>query len=55
MYEEQRMLASGVPFSEVLGLCAEKRKEEAFQKPEKPHKCTCGGSGNCPGCPNRNK
>ncbi len=59
MYEEQKMMSAGVPFSEVLGLCAAKRQAEATgrleAKLEDRHTCKCGGVGNCPECPNRKK
>ncbi len=59
MYEEQKMMSAGVPFSEVLGLCAAKRQAEATSrleaKLEDRHTCKCGGVGNCPECPNRKK
>lgn len=59
MYEEQRLLAAGDPFSEVLPMCNSMRREIALgrmtaEHPEK-HTCKCGGSGNCQDCPNRNK
>lgn len=54
MYEEQRMIAGGVPFSEAS------RREIAmgrFDGKEYPvnHTCKCSGQGNCPDCPNKNK
>ena len=60
MYEEQRLMASGVPFSEASSLCQSLRKEIAlgrFDPADHPlkHNCKCGGAGNCPDCPNRNK
>lgn len=59
MYEEQRMMASGVPFSEALGLCAERRRAEATGRLEAEldahHSCKCGGVGNCPDCPNKKR
>lgn len=57
MYEEQKMIADGVPFSEVLGLCAAKRRAEATSRleaeMEERHTCKCGGFGNCSDCPNK--
>lgn len=60
MYEEQRMIADGVPFSEASGIFQSLRREIAmgrFDKKDHPlnHTCKCGGQGNCPDCPNRNK
>lgn len=60
MYEEQRMIASGVPFSEASGICQSLRREIAmgrFDEKEYPvnHTCKCSGQGNCPDCPNKNK
>ncbi len=59
MYEEQRLMASGLPFSEAFSLCSSLRREgnldEFMESNEKHHTCKCGGNGNCPDCPNRNK
>ncbi len=54
MYEKQRLMAEGVPFSEASGICRSLRREAAMEGPgEKGHICKCGGSGNCPDCPNK--
>lgn len=58
MYEEQRPMADGIPFSEFFGIFQSLRREIAmgrFDKKDHPlnHSCKCGGSGNCPDCPNR--
>lgn len=60
MYEEQRLMAAGVPFSEASGLCKALRREAAMgrlddEAPEETHNYKCGGIGNCPGRPNRNR
>lgn len=59
MYEEQKMMAAGVPFSEALGLCAAQRRAEATKhleaELEDRHTCKCGGTGNCPNCHNKKK
>lgn len=60
MYEEQRMMAAGVPFSEAFPMCRDIHKEIAMGRldpiehtQEEHHSCKCGGSGNCPNCPNK--
>lgn len=55
MYEEQRMIAAGVPFSESYSMCRDIRKEIAMGRfdPIDHHSCKCGGIGNCPDCPNK--
>lgn len=60
MYEEQELLAAGVPYSEVLPLCNSMRRDIAMgrlgnENNSKAHVCKCGGAGNCPDCPNRNR
>lgn len=59
MYEEQKMMAAGVPFSEALGLCAAQRRAEATGHLEAGledrHTCKCGGTGNCQDCPNKKR
>lgn len=57
MYEEQRMIADGVPFSETSGICQSLRREIAMGRFDEKehhanHTCKCGGQGNCPDCPN---
>ena len=60
MYEEQRMMASGVPFSEASGIRRSLRREATMGRPDEQghplhHTCKCGGAGNCPDCPNKNR
>ena len=58
MYEEQRLMAKGVPFSEVQGICQSLHRGIAmgrFDPAEHPANCKCGGLSNCPDCPHRNK
>lgn len=59
MYEEQRAIENGMPFSEAVLMCKDIKKETAMGRfgPVEPtekehHACKCGGSGNCPNCPN---
>lgn len=58
MYEEQRMMSEGVPFSEAVLLCDSLRRDIVLgritnEDNSPKHVCKCGGSGNCPNCPNR--
>lgn len=58
MYEEQKLMSLGVPFSEAQGICQSLRREIAMGRfDEKDHplnnNCKCGGAGNCHDCPNR--
>lgn len=60
MYEEQRLMSCGVPFSEASGICQSLRRDIAMgrmkgESDPLDHVCKCGGSHNCPDCPNRNK
>lgn len=60
MYEEQRLISSGVPFSEASGICRSLRREAAMGRMDEKdhplnHTCKCGGAGNCLDCPNRNQ
>ena len=58
MYEEQRLMAAGLPFSEASSMCQSFRRETAMGRIDKEdhplnHTCKCGGIGNCPNCPNK--
>lgn len=62
MYEEQRLMAAGMPFSEAVLMSRDVYKERTMGRFEtveptaaEHHTCKCGGVGNCPDCPNRNK
>lgn len=62
MYEEQRLMAAGMPFSEAVLMCRDVYKEQTMGRfemvdptEEEHHTCKCGGVGNCLDCPNRNK
>lgn len=59
MYEEQKLIAAGVPFSEAFPLCVSARRDIALGRLEAELEehgtCKCGGVGNCPDCPNRNR
>lgn len=60
MYEEQHMMSKGVPFSEAVLLCNSMRRDIALgrlgnENNSRKHICKCGGAGNCPDCPNKNR
>ena len=61
MYEEQRLVAVGLPLEDAVTVCHSMRRDglidEFMHEVDKlsVHRCACGGKGNCPNCPNRKK
>lgn len=59
MREEQELIARGYPLEDAVTLCHSLRRSgelsEFMQQEAQQHACTCGGQGNCPDCPNREK
>lgn len=59
MYEEQRLVAAGLPLEDAVTLRHTARREgvidEFMREMDKlpVHRCTCGGAHKCPDCPNR--
>lgn len=62
MYGEQRLMETGMPFSEAVLMCRDVCKEKTMGRfemvdpaPKEHHTCKCGGSGNCPDCPDKHQ
>lgn len=59
MTEERRLMASGMPLEDAISNCHALRREgtlrEFVAEHEEHHACKCGGAGNCPDCPNRER
>jgi len=55
MTEERRLLATGRPLEDIISDCHALRREAAARETENRHVCKCGGVGNCPDCPNKDR
>ena len=59
MTEERRLLTTGMPLEDIVSNCCAIRREgtlrEFVEKCERQNACKCGGAGNCPDCPNRDR
>lgn len=61
MTEERRLLRTGMPLEDIISTCHTLRRDGTLpefvaseEAKRGDHQCKCGGTGNCPDCPNRN-
>lgn len=59
MTDERRLFSERIPPEDsTLNCCSTQREvvlPDYVLQQKNPHVCKCGGSGNCPDCPNRKK
>ena len=59
MTDERRLMAAGMPLEGSISNCCTMRLEETLpefvSEQKNHHECKCGGTGNCPDCPNRSR